>query len=78
MAITLPNRSRTQARPRPAPPPVGSLPGVDRQLRGLSIHKVMGGAVEDFGMGHMFDWIFFAIVGIPWVLSIVEIIRPSR
>ena len=25
-----------------------------------------------------FDWIFFAIVGIPFVLALVELVRPSR
>ena len=25
-----------------------------------------------------FDWIFFAIVGIPLVLGLVELIKPSR
>lgn len=28
-------------------------------------------------MHQTFDWIFFAIVGIPWVLAMVEIIKPS-
>ena len=25
-----------------------------------------------------FDWIFFAIVGIPFVFGLVELVRPSR
>ena len=25
-----------------------------------------------------FDWIFFAIVGIPFVFGLVEMVRPSR
>ncbi len=29
-------------------------------------------------MPQMFDWIFFAIVGIPWVLGIVVLFTESR
>lgn len=26
---------------------------------------------------HWFDWIFFAIVGIPWVLALIQLVTPD-
>lgn len=26
---------------------------------------------------HWFDWIFFAIVGIPWVLALIQLVMPD-
>ena len=27
--------------------------------------------------GHWFDWIFFAIVGIPWVVGLIQVLKPD-